>query len=336
MCTPCCSDKFEARFLAKLHRRRFERARAAHPWQASAQLADVLTSGGLALGIGVHTGMVEVLALSACSQAGASCEGLPALRALYPGYIYVHGGYDGQRRLQSIERLAPAVDCWEPLPPMSDRRAVVTASGKLYVCGGWDGEHRLSQVERYNIATACWEQIPPMLERRSHPAVATLRGRLYVCGGFDGVESLSSVECFDPSVGRWSCLPQMRERRRRAIAVVMAGKLYICGGFDGAGQLNFAECYDPEVPQSAKSRVTAGIESESVVGSKSVLHQDDARYDPKAAVWEAARDCAVCGGFDGDSDLRTAEYFDPSTGDWMRLAPMQERRSSAVAVAALT
>lgn len=39
MCTPCCSDKFEARFLAKLHRRRFERARAAHPWQASAQLA---------------------------------------------------------------------------------------------------------------------------------------------------------------------------------------------------------------------------------------------------------------------------------------------------------
>jgi len=224
-----------ARFLAKLHRRRFDRACVAHPWDAQAQLADVMVTSGLALGIGTHAGMVEVLALSASSKAvrRPMTEVLPPLRRIFPGHIYVHGGYDGQRRLLSIERLAPHGDSWEALPQLPDRRAVVAADVELYVCGGWDGEHRLSQVERYNITAGCWEQLPPMLERRSHPAVVTLRGRLYVCGGFDGAESLCSVECFDPVMGKWCSLPHMRERRRRAIAVVMAGKLYICGGFDG-------------------------------------------------------------------------------------------------------
>ena len=81
----------KARFLAKLHRRRFEAARAAHPWETGVQLArrsarrcnavqlrfrsmwlplkhltkvDVLTtSDGLAFGVGVYSGAVEELAV---------------------------------------------------------------------------------------------------------------------------------------------------------------------------------------------------------------------------------------------------------------------------------
>ena len=79
----------KARFLAKLHPRRFEAARAAHPWETGVQLArrsarrcnavqlpfrsmwlplkhltkvDVLTtSDGLAFGVGVYSGAVEEL-----------------------------------------------------------------------------------------------------------------------------------------------------------------------------------------------------------------------------------------------------------------------------------
>ncbi|CAE7457422.1 Klhl18 [Symbiodinium natans] len=355
-------ETLEARFLAKLHRRRFEATRAAHPWETRVQLVDVLTSDGLAFGVGVYSGAVEVLALSSCSKvAGRPIKKvLPALRALYPGHIYVHGGYDGQRRLLSIERLAPFGDCWEPLPPMSDRRAVVAAdvvAGKLYVCGGWDGEHRLSQVERYNIAAGCWEQLPPMLERRSHPAVATLCGKLYVSGGFDGAESLSSVECFDPSTSSWCCLPQMQVRRRRAIAVVMAAKLYICGGFDGAGQLNFAESYDPQetrwdmLPPMLARRVVSA--AEVICGKLYVFgSEDDARvvssvesYDPRCALWEAlppmqsrrvgaaAASVAgcfyVCGGWDGRQRLDSAERYNPATAAWEALPPMSERRDRA-------
>ena len=37
--TQLTSVRLEARFLAKLHRRRFEAARAAHPWETRVQLA---------------------------------------------------------------------------------------------------------------------------------------------------------------------------------------------------------------------------------------------------------------------------------------------------------
>ncbi|CAE8609379.1 unnamed protein product, partial [Polarella glacialis] len=124
----------------------FEAARAAHPCLTASHLADVLTTGGLAFAIGVNTGLAEVVALSVVSKVSgrAAKDVFPAIRALYPGHVYVHGGYDGQRRLLSIERLAPAAERWEALPPMSDRRAVVAAdvvASKLYVCGGWDGEY---------------------------------------------------------------------------------------------------------------------------------------------------------------------------------------------------
>ncbi|CAK9020083.1 unnamed protein product [Durusdinium trenchii] len=350
----------EARFLAKLHHRRFERMKAAHPWERAAQMTDVVVSSGLAFGIGIYSGIVEVLEFSACNKAvrRPMREVLPLLRSVYPGHVYVHGGYDGQRRLKSIERLAPNGDHWEALPPMSDRRAVVAADVELFVCGGWDGERRLSQVERYNITAGCWEQLPPMLERRSHPAVATLRGRLYVCGGFDGAESLSSVECFDPVSGKWSCLPRMRERRRRAIAVVMAGKLYVCGGFDGAGQLNLAERYDPEdgkswnlLPPHLLRRV---VSAAAVIEGKLYVFgsEDDAqvvssgeRFDPKVDAWEAlppmlsrrvgaaaaavAGCFYVCGGWDGRQRLASAERFNPSSGVWEALPPMNERRDRA-------
>lgn len=84
-----------------------------------------MLSSGVAFGIGTHTGTSEVMALSACCAACRPMkEMLKELRALYPGHVYVHGGYDGQRRLLSIERLAPNGDTWEPLPPITDRRAV--------------------------------------------------------------------------------------------------------------------------------------------------------------------------------------------------------------------
>jgi len=35
----------------------------------------------------------------------------------------------------------------------------------------------------------------------------------------------------------------------------------------------------------------------------------------------------VCGGFDGDVRLRSAERFDPDGGAWEPLPPMAERRS---------
>ena len=166
-------------YLARLHRRRFAAASAAHPVGQGQQLADVMSAGSIAFKLGLYTGPSEVRALGASSQviSRTMLEVLPRIRSVYPGYIYVHGGYDGQRRLLSIECWTPSAGVWEVLPPMKDNRTVVAAvviASKLYVCGGWDGEQRLRVIERYDMGACTWEALPPMEERRSHPAVANL------------------------------------------------------------------------------------------------------------------------------------------------------------------
>ena len=52
------------------------------------------------------------------------------------GQLYIVGGHDVQRRLNSVECLDPGSGSWQTLPPMSTQRVDHTASviaGQLYV-----------------------------------------------------------------------------------------------------------------------------------------------------------------------------------------------------------
>lgn len=152
-------------------------------------------------------------------------RGSPAAGAL-SGALHICGGLDGQwHPLSSAERFniyefgrSPGTGgVWEPVPNMSEGRAVAVAAtlgSRLYVCGGYDGLLQpLSSTERLLPEAGTWETIASMSCGRSYAAGGATAGCLYVFGGRDGAQVLKSAEIFDPATGSWKSLPPMSERR---------------------------------------------------------------------------------------------------------------------------
>jgi len=358
------------RYQVRLHRHRFTACCLEHPVASRAKLSDVLASGQGSLCVGLYAGTAEMKAAHAVSRlvSRAAQDVLPIIKGRYPGYVFMHGGYSGQRRVLSIERLMPSGMAWESIPAMSDGRAAIAATvvqNRLYVCGiptvstgGWSSEHRMTTFGCFDITSGCWEQMEQMSERRSHPTLAAVRGRLYVCGGFDGAESQRSVECFDPVDGKWQSLPPMLGKRRRAIAVVVSDRLYVCGGFDSAGHLATCECLDLDeciwkplplmLVHRAVNIAVAICDKLYVFGSEHDhrVNSSAESYDMSLGNWEnlppmlssrragaagaALRGCLyICGGWDGRQRQSSVERFSPQLGCWEQLSPMLERRDRA-------
>lgn len=71
--------------------------------------------------------------------------------AVVDSNLYVVGGRDGLKTLNTVECYNPRTKQWSPVPSMSTHRhglGVATLNGPLYAVGGHDGWSYLSTVER--------------------------------------------------------------------------------------------------------------------------------------------------------------------------------------------
>lgn len=109
-------------------------------------------------------------------------------------YIYVVGGYDGTRQLNTVERYDTEKDTWEFVSSMKIARSALSvtvldckiyAMGKKnsngskindnycdFFVGGYDGQNFLANVEVYNPITDVWEDGYPLTSGRSGHASA--------------------------------------------------------------------------------------------------------------------------------------------------------------------
>lgn len=162
--------------------------------------------------------------------------------AVVRGCLYVCGGSDGHRALNTVERFdlsgragpGGVAPTWEAAPCMLEERgfaAAAVASGRLYVCGGFDGQRALPTVERFDPAASTsgsWSMAPPMRQERLNASAAVACGRLLVCGGVDLNRVLASAERLDPAGGgpglhAWEPItPMLHERAGASIAVVVS------------------------------------------------------------------------------------------------------------------
>lgn len=86
------------------------------------------------------------------SNLQATCKRLQFGVAVLGSRIYVVGGRNGLRTLNSVDSYNPATNEWESIPPMCSYRhgvGVAEMSGPMYAVGGHDGWSYLSSVERY-------------------------------------------------------------------------------------------------------------------------------------------------------------------------------------------
>ena len=69
-------------------------------------------------------------------------------------YIYIAGGHNGIRRLESVEKAfigsGGNVKTWSPLPPLSSKRSAAASAvmnNHVYIAGGMDNNDVLNSVE---------------------------------------------------------------------------------------------------------------------------------------------------------------------------------------------
>jgi N-acetylneuraminic acid mutarotase len=175
-----------------------------------------------------------------------------------------------------------------------------TPSGDLAPTATWDGQH--------------------------DGAVLLADGTVLVAGGADGNSApLARAALFDPASGLWTATGALHTpRRRHTVTVLDDGRVLAVGGTSAGAQfpapaLAGAETYDPA---TRVWTVTDALHT-ARWGHSAVRLPDGSVL---VAGGSAVRSAQSVGA------LRSAERFDPATGEWTEAAPMTDARTGHASV----
>jgi N-acetylneuraminic acid mutarotase len=304
------------------------------------------------------------------------------------GKVLVTGGSGDPTgaAIASVEIFDPATGTWKLTNSMSDARILHTATllpnGRLLVTGGLIGigatDPMIAGTEIFDPATETWTPIGDLKDARAnHTATLLAGGQVLVAGGRPAPTStipdpeIGSAELLDPAIGNWTATGDLTSRREDHTATLLAdGRVLVAGG---AGRS--AELYDPATGNwTATGDLTSRREDHTatlladgrvlVAGGGKGSDDNDHRggagrsaelYDPATGNWTAAGDLTsrredhtatlladgrvlVAGGGKGSDDNdhrggagRSAELYDPATGNWMATGDLNSRREDHTA-----
>ncbi|TKR95027.1 hypothetical protein L596_009250 [Steinernema carpocapsae] len=147
--------------------------------------------------------------------------------------IYVMGGYDGSRRLDSVEIYDPKTKIWKMTARMTEKRsdaAAVVFNGFIYVFGGVSQTSLHTSVERYDPATNTWQFVASLPDPLSGLSAVVYEGNVILLGGnLNGIRQRTAYK-FTRSHAFLN-FPQLITARSNAGAACYNGKLYIAGGY---------------------------------------------------------------------------------------------------------
>ncbi|CAE8624712.1 unnamed protein product [Polarella glacialis] len=363
------------RFMAGLHRQRFAVARRRHPLRSEESLESIMQAKEFALTVAARLGLSGIASLGAASKALRIGVTAISPELVFPISLYAIGGEAGGDALASVECFSVPTNSWSSCPSLETPRsgcAAVALSHHVYAVGGCgsDGED-LRTVERLNLWDSVWEAMPSMLAGRDELAAAASGGHVYAIGGSHLVwpvrHVMDAVERFDPETRSWQAMPRMSRERCAAAAVSTGGRVYVLGGCNQDGiALDSAERFDTwksiwePLPPMRRPRCNFAVAASNghvfVAGGYDDRMQDldtverlDSNLDcgweaiaclamPRWGVRAVGRAGAVfvVGGHVRDGEVGTTERLDPSSGEWVTLAPLLEpRRSFGLAASCL-
>lgn len=162
--------------------------------------------------------------------------------------IYVIAGFDGTRRLTSVERYSITTKQWTIMQELNTPRsdaAAVAHNGQIYIFGGYAGDS-LNTGEIYDIKTNTWHNITSMNVKRSGASAVSIpdENKILVIGGYNGNTRVATIEYYDPQTNTWSYGPPMSQERSNFATCVIDNKLYVIGGYTGSTTLRDVEIYD--------------------------------------------------------------------------------------------
>ncbi|XP_007939120.2 kelch-like protein 35 [Orycteropus afer afer] len=169
--------------------------------------------------------------------------------AVIQGQLFVVGGFDGLRRLRSVERYDPFSNTWAAATPLLEAvssAAVAPCAGQLYVIGGagQDGLN-VNKVQCFDPKEDRWIlRSPAPFSQRCLEAVS-LDDTIYVVGGL-----MSKIFSYDPGTDVWGEAATLPYPVESCGVTVCDGKIHILGGRDDHGEsTDWVFTFDPSSGQ---------------------------------------------------------------------------------------
>ncbi|KAL4695951.1 hypothetical protein H8957_001795 [Semnopithecus entellus] len=155
--------------------------------------------------------------------------------AVVQGQLFAVGGFDGLRRLHSVERYDPFSNTWAaaaPLPEAVSSAAVASCAGQLFVIGGArQGGVNTDKVQCFDPKEDRWSlRSPAPFSQRCLEAVS-LEDTIYVMGGL-----MSKIFTYDPGTDVWGEAAVLPSPVESCGVTMCDGKVHILGGRDDRGE----------------------------------------------------------------------------------------------------
>ncbi len=211
----------------------------------------------------------------------------------------------------------------------TDATATLLADGKVLVAGGENRDRGLSSAELYDPTTGQWSPTGRMRDARSgHTATLLPDGDVLVAGGACNghrygcntgsfLVNQRSAELYHPNTGKWTSTGSMRVGREfQTGTLLQSGEVLEAGGFnncddDFCSDVSSVELYNPG---TGKWRMTGSMRAER--------EQHTATLLPSGQVLVAGG--LDQGGFGTPACYRSAELYDPASGEWTLTASMAD------------
>ncbi|XP_032114983.1 kelch-like protein 35 [Sapajus apella] len=155
--------------------------------------------------------------------------------AVVQGQLFAVGGFDGLRRLRSVERYDPFSNTWAaaaPLPEAVSSAAVASCAGQLFVIGGAGQDSvNTDKVQCFDPKEDQWSlRSPAPFSQRCLEAVS-LDDTIYVLGGL-----MSKIFTYHPGTDVWGEAAVLPSPVESCGVTVCDGKVHILGGRDDRGE----------------------------------------------------------------------------------------------------
>ena len=151
-------------------------------------------------------------------------------------------------------------------------------------------------------------------------------GTVLIAGGADAASApFARAARFEPATGVWTAVGALHTpRRRHSVTALEGGGALVAGGTSAATQfplpeLATSERYDP----ATKAWSNTGALHHARWGHSAVSLDDGSVLVAGGSAIRSAQSIGA---------LRSAERFDPGTGEWTEVAPMNDARTGHVAV----
>ena len=167
--------------------------------------------------------------------------------AAYEGKLYLFGGWDGKKAVDTVLEYNPVSNKWMVKTSMPTARAyagAAIAGGKVFVIGGFDGKKGLTANEVYYPdidyeGNNPWQKKAPLPEARYGMGIASMADIIYIIGGNSSSTGNRNILQYFHQQDAWQAgeIPPIDLGTHLGM-VPMGTEIFLLGGEIGEGPCN--------------------------------------------------------------------------------------------------